>query len=163
MKLFSAQFKAVLTIPLMLITGTFVTHERDDINKSAFSTISFSGLEKKSFTQQENKDLGIGPVKQLKLGPLNVKMIPGGKALFNNKCLLCHDLDQKKIGPPLRNITKIRTPEYIMNLLLNTVQMQQQDQVVKDLIAIYKVPMVSPNFSEEQARTVLEYLRSVEK
>jgi len=113
--------------------------------------------------QQENKDYGIGPAKNIKLGPIDPKMVMKGKDLFNNKCLLCHELDQKKIGPPLRNITKTRTPEYIMNLLLNTVKMQQDDPVVKELITIYKVPMTPPDFTPEQVRSVLEYLRSVAK
>ena len=113
--------------------------------------------------QQENKDYGIGPAKNIKLGPIDPKMVLKGKDLFNNKCLLCHELDQKKIGPPLRNITKTRTPEYIMNLLLNTVKMQQDDPIVKELITIYKVPMTPPDFTPEQVRSVLEYLRSVAK
>jgi cytochrome c551/c552 len=110
---------------------------------------------------QQVIDKGIGPVKNLELGPIDMKMVSQGKTLFNNKCLLCHDLDQKKIGPPIRNITKTRAPEFIMNLLLNTVQMQQEDPVIKDLISTYKVPMTPPEFSKEQARSVLEYLRSV--
>lgn len=113
--------------------------------------------------QQEKTDKGIGPVKNLELGPVDVKMVAQGKSLFNNKCLLCHDLDQKKIGPPIRNITKTRPPEFIMNLLLNTIQMQQEDPIIKDLISTYKVPMTPPEFTKEQARSVLEYLRSVAK
>lgn len=112
---------------------------------------------------QEKKDYGIGPIKEIKLGPIDPKLVPKGRDLFNNKCLLCHELDQKKIGPPLRNITKTRTPEYIMNLLLNTVQMQKEDPVVKDLITTYKVPMTPPGFTNDQVRMVLEYLRSVAK
>ena len=113
--------------------------------------------------QQEKTDKGIGPVKNLELGPVDMKMVSKGKVLFNNKCLLCHDLDQKKIGPPLRNVTRTREPEFIMNLLLNTVQMQQEDPIIKDLISTYKVPMTPPEFTNEQARSVLEYLRSVAK
>jgi cytochrome c551/c552 len=113
--------------------------------------------------QQDQKDKGIGPIKNIELGAIDPKMVSKGKDLFNNKCLVCHELDQKKIGPPLRNITKTRSPEYIMNLLLNTVQMQQQDPIVKDLISTYKINMTPPEFSNDQARSVLEYLRSVAK
>jgi len=122
------------------------------------------GIDVKSdIWQQDQKDKGIGPIKNIELGAIDPKMVSKGKDLFNNKCLLCHDLDQKKIGPPLRNITKTRAPEYIMNLLLNTVQMQQEDPIVKDLVSTYKITMTPPEFSNEQARSVLEYLRSVAK
>lgn len=137
--------------------------EKYGINTSYFKKCSYTGSGEYSFIPQETKDRGIGPVKELKLGPLNGKMALTGKVLFNNKCLLCHDLDQKKIGPPLRDITKIRTPEFIMNLLLNTTQMQQEDAIIKGLIIAYKVPMTPPNISNEQARAILEYLRSVVK
>ncbi|MGE5393163.1 MAG: c-type cytochrome [Candidatus Saccharibacteria bacterium] len=113
----------------------------------------------------QDKDLGVGPVKSLKLDPkLDDNMISEGKSIFNSKCSVCHELDQKKVGPPLRNITKDRTPEYIMNLLLNTEKMQQADPNVKALIKKYNnVVMVNPQLTQPKARSVVEYLRSVAK
>ncbi len=114
--------------------------------------------------EPQKKDLGIGPVKNVVLGPLNAKMAAAGKVLFTSKCALCHELDQKKIGPPLRNITKDSAPEYIMNLVLNSVQMQKEDPAVKELIKKYNnVIMPPPGLNQAQARSVLEYLRSVAK
>ena len=113
---------------------------------------------------QPTNDKGIGPVKTLVLGPLNTKMAADGKALYMSKCTVCHDLDQKKLGPPLRNITTIRTPEYIMNLLVNPAQMQKEDKIIKDLLKKYNnLPMTDPGFNQTQARNVLEYLRSMAK
>ena len=110
----------------------------------------------------QNKDLGTGPVKNVELGPLDKKMSDQGKAIFNNKCLVCHDLDQAKVGPTLRNVTKVRTPEYIMNLLVNTVQMQKENATIKELIKKYNnIIMIPPELNQQQARAVLEYLRSV--
>ncbi len=80
------------------------------------------------------KERGVGPIKTGTLGPIDAKMVAQGKTIFTNTCALCHELDQVKIGPPLRNITKDRQPQYIMNLLLNTSGMQQQDPYVKALI-----------------------------
>jgi len=112
----------------------------------------------------QNKDLGIGPVKSVELGPLDKKMSDKGKAIFNNKCMICHDLDQAKIGPTLRNVTKARTPEFIMNMLVNTVQMQKQNATIKELIKKYNnIIMTPPMLDQDQARSVLEYLRSVAK
>jgi cytochrome c551/c552 len=115
-------------------------------------------------TKPQNQDPGVGPVKDVDLGPINKKMVADGKKIYQAKCVVCHELDTKKIGPQLRNITKERMPEYIMNLLVNAVQMQKQDQFVKDLIQKYnKIAMPDPAISQIQARTVLEYLRSVAK
>jgi cytochrome c551/c552 len=112
----------------------------------------------------QDKDHGIGPVKTVELGPLNSKMISEGKGIFTNQCIVCHELDQKKLAPPLRNITKERTPEYIMNLLLNSAQMQKDDPKVKALLKEYNnLPMPDPALNQSKARSVLEYLRSVAK
>jgi mono/diheme cytochrome c family protein len=113
----------------------------------------------------QEKDLGVGPIKSVKLDPtLDKKMITEGKGIFNDKCSLCHELDQLKIGPPLRNITKDRAPEYIMNLLLNTEAMQKADPNVKALIKKYNnIIMIDPALNQAKARSVLEYLRSVAK
>jgi len=101
----------------------------------------------------------------VKLDPtLDKKMITEGKGIFNDKCALCHELDQLKIGPPLRNITKDRAPEYIMNLLLNTEAMQKADPNVKALIKKFNnIIMIDPALNEAKARSVVEYLRSVAK
>jgi cytochrome c2 len=112
----------------------------------------------------QEKDLGIGPVKNVELGPLDKKMSDQGKATFNTKCIICHDLDQPKIGPTLRNVTKTRTPEFIMNMLVNTVEMQKENATIKALIKKYNnIIMTPPMLNQEQARSVLEYLRSVAK
>ena len=163
MKLFSVPSMTFLIITLMITNGITLTIEKYGINTSYSKKCSYADSGKYLLIPQENKNRGIGPVKELTLGPINVKMALTGKELFNNKCLLCHDLEQKKIGPPLRDITKIRTPEFIMNLLLNTTQMQQEDPIIKGLIIAYKLPMTPPNISNEQARAILEYLRSVVK
>lgn len=154
-----------LVIVSLILLGSRIFHKADRVHIKTvkLEEAGTNGPGESLITQQEKKDYGIGPVKEIKLGPVDTKMAEKGHVLFNNKCMLCHDLDQKKIGPPIRNITKTRTPEYIMNLLLNTVQMQKEDPEVKELIAVYKVPMTPPDFTPDQARSVLEYLRSIAK
>jgi cytochrome c len=128
-------------------------------------TASFPGIGARfGGVNPQDNDKGIGPVKDVKLGPVDKKMADEGKKIFISKCMLCHDLDQAKIGPPLRNITKERTPEFVMNYLINTSQMQKEDPAVKALINKYMgVVMPSPDITQTQARQVLEYLRSVTK
>ena len=112
----------------------------------------------------QDKNLGIGPVKKLVLGPIDKKMVEEGKALYTAQCIVCHDMDQKKIGPALKNVTKMRTPEYLMNVLLNSAQMQKEDPTMKALLKEYNnMPMPDPGFNQAKARSVVEYLRSVSK
>lgn len=112
----------------------------------------------------DSKDLGVGPIKTVTVGPIDPKLVSQGKTIFTNTCFLCHELDQQKIGPPLRNIAKDRAPEFIMNLMLNTSGMQKTDPYIKALIVKYNnVVMTDPGLNQAQARSVLEYLRSVVK
>lgn len=112
----------------------------------------------------QDKDLGIGPVKNVELGPLNSKMISEGKTIYANQCIICHDIDQNKLGPALKNVTKTRTPQFIMNLLLNPAQMQKDNATIKALLKQYNnLPMPDPALNQAKARSVLEYLRSLAK
>jgi mono/diheme cytochrome c family protein len=105
-------------------------------------------------------DKGIGPVKELKLGALDPKMVKQGKTLFEANCSTCHELGKKKIGPPLGRITKERAPEFVMNMMLNPVEMQQKNEHIKALVKEYGVLMSDLKLKQPQARAILEYLRS---
>src|ERR1035437_1321821 len=75
-------------------------------------------------------------ITKVELGTVNPKMVNDGKGLYTSKCVACHDLDQKKIGPTLRNVTKERSPEYIMNVIYNTTKMQKNDPTFKGLVVL---------------------------
>lgn len=108
-------------------------------------------------------DNGIGPIQSVTLGPIDNKMVEAGEKIFNTKCVACHKLDSRLVGPPLRNITKKNTPEFIMNYLLNTSEMQNKDPEMKKLVDEYKIIMPDQQLSKKDARSLLEYFRSVEK
>ncbi len=111
-------------------------------------------------TSYLSPDKGIGPIKELKVGPIDTTLVSKGKALFNGQCVICHQLDKKKIGPPLRTVADDRPPEFIMNMLLNTDEMQKKDPEVKKLIAQYGGVLMSvTDIKQDQARQLLEYLR----
>jgi len=124
-------------------------------------TVQADSSQKPDPSSPHGKDLGIGPIKEVKLGPIDDKLVQHGKSLFEMKCTMCHSLDERKIGPPLRDVTEQRTPEFIMNLLVNTAEMEQKDATMKKLISEYSVPMTDLQLSEKDARAILEYLRSV--
>lgn len=104
-------------------------------------------------------DKGIGPVKSVTLGPINQEMAEKGKSLFQSRCSSCHAMNHKVVGPPLGDVANQRTPEFIMNMLLNTSEMENQDAIVKKLLNEYHIPMPDLSLTHDQARELLEYLR----
>jgi len=110
------------------------------------------------------EDKGIGPVKDVKLGAIDPKLVAKGNSLFTDKCSACHDIDDVNLTPPLRGITKTLSPVFIMNYLMNTAEMQKKDANVIKLIQQWKkVPMMKDQkLKQADARAVLEYLRSFE-
>lgn len=105
---------------------------------------------------------GIGPIKQeVALGVINPSLVETGKAIFDMKCASCHQMDTRFVGPPLRDVTERRSPAFIMNFMLNPSDMARQHPEGKKLLAEYLTPMPFQNVSEDDARALLEYLRTV--
>lgn len=104
-------------------------------------------------------DKGIGPVKSLTLVAVDPQLAAKGQQLFQSKCSACHKIDEKYVGPVLKGVTQRRSPEWIMNMILNPQEMTQKDPVAKDLLATHLTQMTFQNVSEEDARAILEYFR----
>jgi cytochrome c len=105
------------------------------------------------------KGKGIGPITEVKLGPIDVQMAQAGGKTFDAKCAVCHTLDAKKLGPPLRDVARERAPEWIMNLLLNVNEMLANDPEASKLRAQYPLRMTDQQLKRDEARQILEYLR----
>lgn len=107
---------------------------------------------------------GIGPIKEkITLGALDNSKAAVGKKLFESKCSQCHKFDERYTGPALRNITKRRTPEYILNNILNPDEMANKHPEAKKLVALHATKMTFQNVTKEDAMNILEYFRSEEK
>ena len=107
---------------------------------------------------------GIGPVKEkVELAALDPALVAKGKALFETKCSMCHKMDTTYVGPSLGEVTARRTPAYIMNMILNPQEMVERHPVAKQLLAERMTLMANQNLSVEEARAVLEYLRTQAK
>ena len=131
---------------------------------SKFSVGVFSLIAFIAFSAQVLAAKPKAMITTVELGTINPKMVSEGKGLYTSKCVVCHELDKNKIGPALRNITKERKPEYIMNAIWNPTEMQKTDPISKSLLKKFKnVPMPDPNLTQTQIRSILEYLRSVAK
>lgn len=108
----------------------------------------------------EQMEKGIGPITSVELGPIDPELVARGDEVYQMKCSACHKLDDRYVGPPLRNVTDLRTPEFILNMLLNSWEMTQRHPTVRELLAEYYTPMPDQDLSEEDARAILDYLRN---
>lgn len=108
--------------------------------------------------EQEN---GVGPVKEkITLAAVDKKNVEKGSVMFEQKCFSCHRLDTKLVGPALRQVTKRRTPEYILNMILNPEEMTKRHPVAKQLLAEHLTQMTFQNVTRDDAMLILDYLRS---
>lgn len=105
---------------------------------------------------------GKGPIKTLMLGDIDQAMAAKGQEVFKNMCTACHKTDKKFIGPAPKGILERRTPEWVMNMILNPENMIENDPLAQDLIKEFNgAPMANQNLTEEEARAVLEYFRTL--
>jgi len=106
------------------------------------------------------KDKGIGPITSITLGEIDEAMAAKGKEAFVAKCSACHKISKRVVGPALAGITERRTPEWIMNMILNPEEMVIKNPAAKKLLEEYLAPMANQNLTEEEARLILEYFRT---
>ena len=106
---------------------------------------------------------GVGPITSVNLDEeINPEMASQGEAIYNQMCLACHRVGKKFIGPPPNGILERRTPEWVMNMILAPEKMVKEDPLAKDLLIEFNgSPMANQGLTEEQARAVLEYFRTL--
>ncbi|MDA7808011.1 cytochrome c [Flavobacteriaceae bacterium] len=156
-------------IVVLITLSLFVSCGSSEKKKKGFEYNRTQKEEKKNTTADVSEvpiDLnnkGIGPVKSLTFDEaINQDMAEKGEAAFKQKCTACHMVDRKLIGPSMKGIYERRSPEWVVNFLLNPTEMLQQDPIAKALLKQYNnVMMLNQNLSEEEARAITEYLRTL--
>lgn len=106
---------------------------------------------------------GIGPIKSVELSQtIDQSMADKGKIVFKNKCSSCHRTNRKFIGPNPTGIMQRRSPEWTMNMILNPEEMVKKDPLARELLIKFNgSPMANQNLTEDEARQVLEYFRTL--
>ena len=107
------------------------------------------------------KDKGVGPITSITLDEIDEAMAVEGKGVFKAKCSACHKMSKRFVGPGLAGVTERRTPEWIMNTILNPEKMVAENPAAKQLLAEYLSPMANQSLTEKEARLILEYFRTV--
>lgn len=126
--------------------------------------------EKKSAASQETgavpidlNNKGIGPITSMDWPEaIDDGLVANGETAFKQKCMACHMPNRKLIGPAMQGIFERRSPEWVMNMLLNPIEMLKQDPIARALLKEYNnIMMINQNLTQEEARAITEYLRTL--
>jgi mono/diheme cytochrome c family protein len=91
---------------------------------------------------------------------LNEQYVTAGQATYEMKCQSCHKLTgEKLVGPGWLDVTKKRTPTWIMNMITNTEMMLDSDPEAQKLLELCMVRMPNQNLTKEQSREIIEFMR----
>lgn len=107
---------------------------------------------------------GIGPIKEdFKLpAEIDQALADQGSAIYQAKCTACHKPTKQFIGPAPKGILERRTDAWIMNMILNPEVMIQKDPIAKQLLIKFNgAPMANQGLTQDEARAVLEYFRTL--
>lgn len=111
-------------------------------------------------TKAKSDSKGVGKFTSVEVGAIDAEMAKKGEAIFTSKCAACHQTtDAKVVGPGLKGVTERRTPEWIMNMITNPEEMTKSDPVAKALFEEHLVQMTFQNVSDDESRSILEFLR----
>lgn len=166
---------SALGVSALLCLFLFACGGKEEKSKEGFSIDRNQTTEKVGDTQEPSDEVpasqritldnkGVGPIKSLKLDPeIDQQMVEAGAALFKTNCSACHKIDKRFIGPSPKGIMQRRSPEWIMNMILDPQLMVEQDRCAKDLLIEFNgAAMANQNITEDQARSILEYFRTLD-
>ena len=109
-------------------------------------------------------NIGVGPITEAITldDTIDEAMAATGKEVYEAKCTACHKVDKKFIGPAPSGIMERRNPTWIMNMILDPETMVKEDPVAKALLIEYNgSPMANQSLTEEEARAIVEYFRTL--
>ncbi|HEX2627873.1 MAG TPA: cytochrome c [Chitinophagaceae bacterium] len=150
-------------LPFVIILTALITvaacNSSED-KKTGETDTPTAGSDDKPATTDDQK--GIGKFTDVKLTtPLDQSMVSSGKSLYDLKCASCHKLtDEKLVGPGWKDVTTRRKPEWIMNFVTNTDEMLSKDTASKAMLEVCLTRMPNQNLSDDDARHILEFMRS---
>ncbi|WP_422354494.1 c-type cytochrome [Roseivirga pacifica] len=119
--------------------------------------------EEKASTRVDLESKGVGPITSVEIpDTIDEELAKTGEGVFKQSCVICHKVEDKFIGPAVKGVVDRRSPEWIMNMILEPAKMLRDDPLAKDLFLEFNgSPMSDMGLTEEQARAVLEYFRTL--
>ncbi|SMG48904.1 Cytochrome c, mono-and diheme variants [Marivirga sericea] len=115
----------------------------------AFLIVSFLSLPNDAFAQADEL-------------PTSEEAIANGEKLFKNNCAVCHQVQQKMVGPALKNVYERRELPWLLNFISNSQKViQSGDEYAVNLYNEYG-KAVMPNFdyfADEEIKSILGYIK----
>jgi len=116
----------------------------------AFLLVSFLSLPNNAFSQAEEL-------------PTSEEAIANGEKLFKNNCAVCHQVQNKMVGPALKNVYERRELPWLLNFIKNSQKViQGGDEYAVNLYNEYG-KAVMPSFSyfeDEEIKSILGYIKN---
>ena len=153
----------VLIFSLVLAACGSEDNASSEVKEPPKSMISAEPQSLEEAEEGWESNFGIGPVAQFELpAEVDQTLAANGKEVYDAKCTACHKATKQFIGPAPKGILEKRTPAWIMNMILNPEEMVAKDPIAKQLLIKFNgSPMANQNLTEEEARAVLEYFRTL--
>lgn len=105
---------------------------------------------------------GLITAADITLGDIDPGMAAKGKEIYDVKCQACHSLGTNRVvGPGWEGLAEQRKPEWIMNMIVHTDAMLESDEEAQKLLEECLVRMPNQNLSMDDARNVLEFMRTL--
>jgi cytochrome c len=156
----------ILFISLLISCGGKEEKKKENFSYEKTAPTEQATPQAEAITASKRIDLsnkGVGPIKELILPPeIDQAMATHGEDIYKKMCTACHRPDKKFIGPAPLGILERRTPEWVMNMILDPEDMIAKDPLAKELLMEFNgAPMANQNLTEAEARAVLEYFRTL--
>lgn len=92
--------------------------------------------------------------------PSDEAVISSGEKLFKGNCTVCHGIDDKVVGPALRDVHKRRPVAWISAFVKNSQKVIQSgdDYAVKLYEEYNKTEMTSFDFSDDEIMSIIAYI-----
>lgn len=146
---------AVSTLFMMASCGQNASQQENSGNSLA------SVEEKKEGGSSYDSTRGEGKFNNVAIAEkLDKTMADAGEKVYNVKCASCHKLtDERLVGPGWKGVSIRRKAEWVMNFVTNTDEMISKDPAVQAQLEICLVRMPNQNLTDDDARSVYEYMR----
>ena len=104
---------------------------------------------------------GIGPISErLEIGEeIDQELVTKGRNIYEMKCEMCHNMEGRMVGPELGNVLERRSPEFVMNFILNPGRMANDHPEGQKMLRKYMTVMPFQNVKEDEAKAIVEFLR----
>jgi mono/diheme cytochrome c family protein len=157
--------KTVLTVAVAFFFAATIASCEDSSNKTSENQ-TLNEHEKKmeeKVAEVKQYNTGIGAITKVEIGAFDAALAKKGKGVYEMKCQSCHRIEgDRLVGPSFTGVTERRTPEWVMNMIMNTEAMLNEDQAAKDLLEVCLVRMPNQNVAEPDARSIVEYFREID-